>query len=562
LFIDHPRHPMFSSAKKKAAAQELSQAEVQDHDVNAKLAAATQEFTRQQHDNHLVRQTLAHEREFSAALRASVVGLTKQLAGSKVDGQNCQDELATLGAESQIVLDEVALYRERLRRLKEKRAVLASASDSLRPLVVPELQVNFDYEGDVNVTVTTAGSMRWKDHSNIVCCDSTTPAILDVGPLHFVAAEAGKLVEEEQEMLRSEMELASAQQAEATGELQLFNEERSRWAVQARELHKANDELRNAQVLAAESLKAISTEVESLHSQMPHIQSQLILKSRIRDRLLEDCSKMQSGLGSGRRSVEELRGLTWQQVDVARGTVARTNASVLRAEEESMSKKKELAHLSAAHSQAIEREMAKATRVQVRLPAPDSTEVAAALQHAHTAAQRNERRETAARLEPPTAGGATGSQPPPALGMGPAMQGAMQGRPPPRASSLSLSLGRQSLHVDGESPRPPLRASSATRTEDNGSVAGGPALRHDDLGVIDKANPTAPQTLHRPTASAPLSARGKAGAAPKPGLPPLPASRAVAPAKLSAGGHMTLPLSARTPRSGLRETGQLVLGNL
>merc|ERR1712129_236208 len=185
--------------------------------------------------------------------------------------------------------------------------------------------------------------------------------------------------------------------------------------------------------------------------------------------------------------------------------------------------------------------------------------VAAALQHAHAAAQRNESREAAARVEPSAAGSATGSRPPPALGAGPAMQGAMQGRPPPRSASVSLSLGHQSPHVNEGSPRPPLRASSATRAEGNGSVAGDPAPRHGDLGGSDTLNPATPRTSHRPTASAPRSARGTTVAAPKPGLPRLPASRTVAPdTRLSSSSS----LSARMPRSGLRETGQLVLGNL
>jgi len=483
-----------------------------------------------------------------------------------------KSEITALDATAASNWDDVTVCKEKLRRLHEKHDALASACESMRPPpAAADVQLQLNSGGDIALTVATAGSERWRERIR-TASTGTTPAILEIAPLHFVAAEAGEIAMHAQEMLQFELAGVTAKSKVLVRELEQLKKERLSWKEALQVLKQEHDSTVLQHMQASQSLSDCLADVEELRQERATVQGRLTVISRVKQRLQDDCSKVQSNVGTSKRSVEDIRGLTWQQLKETQDVVSRTSASKQRIEEETWLKQKELEHLSAAHSRAIERDMTLELKLKTSLVAPDSVKMMAALQQAEAASlSAGQRAEFARANGTPTRSGL--SSPP----------------LPPRQEKLLLD-GGQSKSI--EEPR---QLKAVVREPDGDLVWApdlgpgcGPMARPRDSRK--SARPAPPPTFQRATHLAGTAAI-PAAAVPvqQMKLPPMPLTRlgglskASTPRSIPDGSHAWGPqedvesalgeaavagvgcipsLSARTtPRSDpLRDAGQLVLG--
>jgi len=362
-----------------------------------------------------------------------------------------------------------------------------------------------------------------------------------------------------QETLHFELTAVTAKSKVLVRELEQLKKERSSWEEELQALKQEHDStiLRHRQ--ASQSLSECLADVEELRRERAIVQGRFTVVSRVKQRLQDDCSKVQSNVGTSKRSVEDIRGLTWQQLKQTQDVVSRTTASKQRIEEETRLKQKELEHLSAAHSRAIERDMTLQPKLKTTLVAPDSVKMMTALQQAEAASLSAEQRAELAGLSSPPL-------------------------PPRRDGGQSKSI---------EDPR---QLKAVVREPDGDLVWApdlgpgcGPMARPRDLRK--SVRPAPPPTFQRATHLAGTAAVSATAAVPlqQIKLPPMPLTRlgglskASTPRSIPDGSHAWGPqedvesalgeavatgvgrrpsLSARTtPRSDpLRDTGQLVLG--
>jgi len=496
---------MFESKASKSANHELSQREAELKELNTKVAAASERLAVLQQNRLRGAADQAQAKDASASLCSERDASHKHLAEMRMEGESLKSEIAALDAIAASNQDDVMLFKEKLRKLHEKHRGLALACESMRPLpAAADVQLKLDSDGDIALTVTTAGSERYRESIHTTST-GTTPSILEIAPLHFVAAEAGEIATHAQEMLQFELAAATAKTQVLVRELEQLRKERSSWEeeLQALKLEHDSTLLRHRQ--ATESLSDCLDAVEELRQERAVVQGRLTVISRMKQRLQDGCSKVQSNVGTGKRSVEDIRGLTWQQLKATQDVVLKTHASKQRIEEETRLKKMELEQLSAAHSRAIERDMTVEPKLKARLAAPDSLKMMAAIQHADGASLSSEQRVEFA--------GANGTP----VGLS----------PPPLPTRRDRLDGGQSKSI--EDPR----QLKAVVREPDGDLVWAP-----DLGP--GCGPMA----------RPRDSRKSARPAPPPTFQSVTAGVGCVPA-----------LSARTPRSDpLRHAGQLLLG--
>lgn len=555
----HKRVSQASQAS-QSAHLELSQREAELKELNTRVAAASERLA-------LLKQTRLQERADQAQGRDASVSLSsvssvrdasrKQLAEMRLQGESLNSELAALDATAASNLEDVKVCKEKLRRLHEKHDALASAHEGMRPPTAnADVQLQLDSGGDVLLSVETAGSERWRESIHTASA-GTTPAILEIAPLHFVAAEAGEVAMQAQEMMQFELTAVTAKSQVIVRELEQLKKERSSWEEELQALKQVHDStvLRHRQ--ASQSLSECLADVEGLRRERAIVQGRLTVVGRAKQRLQDDCSKFQSSMRTSKRSVEDIRGLTWQQLKQTQDVVSRTAASKQRIEAETRLKQKELDHLCASHSRTIERDMTLEPKLKATLAAPDSVKMMTALQHAEAASLSAE------------SGGF--SSPP---------------LPPRRDGGQSKSL---------EDPR----QLKAVVREPDGDLVWAPDLGP-GCGPMPRprdsrksVRPAPPPTFQRATHLAGTAAMSTTAVVPlqQIKLPPMPSTRlgelskASTPRSIPDGSHArglqedvepalgeavatgvgcTPPLSARTtPRSDpLRGAGQLVLGGL
>jgi len=383
---------MFESKASKSANNELSQREAELKELNTKVAAASERLAVLQQNRLRGAADQAQAKDASASLCSERDASRKHLAEMRMQGESLKSEIASLDAIAASNRDDVMVFKEKLRHLHEKHDALALACESMRPPpAAADVQLKLETGGDVALTVTTAGSERWRESIH-TASTGTTPAILEIAPLHFVAAEAGEIAMHAQEMLQFELTGVTAKSKVLARELEQLKKERSSWEeeLQALKLEHDSTLLRHRQ--ATQSLNDCLDDVEELRQERAVVQGRLTVISRMKQRLQDDCSKVQSNVGSSKRSIEDVRGLTWQQLKATQDVVLKTHASKQRIEEETRLRQMELQHLSAAHSRAIERDMTVEPKLKTRLAAPDSLKMMAAIQHADAASFSSEQR--------------------------------------------------------------------------------------------------------------------------------------------------------------------------
>jgi len=376
---------MFESKASTSANNELSQREAELKELNAGVAAASHRLAGLQQSRLQEAADQAQAQDISVSVCSVRDASHKQLAEMRMQGEALKSEIVVLDASAASNWHDVTLCKEKLRRLHEKHDALASACEGMRPPpAAADVQLNLHSGGDIALTVATAGSERWRE-SIRTASTGTTPAILEIAPLHFVAAEAGEIAMHAQEMLQFELAAVTAKSKVLGQELRQLEKERSSWEEELQALKQEHDSTMLQHRQASQRLSDCLSGVEELRRERAIVQGRLTVISRVKQRLEDDCTKVQSNVGTSKRSVEDIRGLTWQQLKETQDVVSRTSASKQRIEEETRLKQKELEHLSVAHSRAIERDMTLEAKLKTSLVAPDSVKMMAALQQAEAA---------------------------------------------------------------------------------------------------------------------------------------------------------------------------------
>lgn len=470
----------------------------------------------------LVRQqqgTLTHAQE----------SMTATLQEVEEESRKLQIELDAVDAYTRVERTEQAACHEQIRHLKESQAALTLVCETLP--ISPRAEKPVDAVG--------------------------LPL-----PLSGVAGEATAIIKHMQEGFERQLAATTAKTADVSKERARFEEEYSSVKQQLEELKEEHRKALEQEEVLKTQLGVVLSQVEQMQAQVSPKKKTNFLANIDQERLRERNSKMSDDYGSQRQALEDIRGMTWQELGTARNRLTGTTKTMLVAVAEHEQQQKELLCVAAAHSRPI----AKSSVDRVKLPRPDAGEVSASILQAQAATRRFGERDQNSALRGPVGDSGTNT--------------------PREDAGAGTQVRTSPSPVMSPSPVPASK-DRALILEQDGSKAWGPDIGPGQ-GPVARPRPTRPSGVTpvplptfkilpgippRPetvTGAAPVSARQESGyggavmivETMQHGVSPLTA----APVPHAAGPavRMNTPrsFSARTPRTDIRNTGQLVVGQV